>query len=44
MTDLYGWLNIGALPTYADNSAAGTAGLTQGRLYKTSSGQVMIKL
>lgn len=32
------------LPTYADNAAALTGGLTTGRLYKTATGQVMIVL
>ena len=30
------------LPTYADNTAATTAGLTTGMLYRTSTGQVMV--
>lgn len=35
---------IAGLPTYADDTAAGTAGLTEGNLYKTATGQVMVKL
>jgi hypothetical protein len=34
---------IGGLPTYADDTAAGTAGLTSGMLYKTSAGVLMVK-
>ena len=36
--------SITGLPTYADDAAAGTAGLTVGQLYKTATGQVMVKL
>ena len=36
--------SFSTLPTYADDAAAGTGGLTAGQLYKTSSGTVMIKL
>jgi hypothetical protein len=32
------------LPTYADDAAAGAAGLVENKLYKTSTGVVMIKL
>jgi hypothetical protein len=32
------------LPTYADDAAAGTAGLEKGEAYITSTGQLMIKL
>jgi hypothetical protein len=35
---------IVGLPTHADDTAAGTAGLTEGRLYKTATGQLMVKL
>lgn len=40
-------LNDTSLPNlaeYADDTAAGTAGLVQGQLYRTSTGQVMVKL
>jgi hypothetical protein len=33
-----------APPTYADDTAAGLAGFTKGRLYQTPTGQLMIKL
>jgi carbonic anhydrase/acetyltransferase-like protein (isoleucine patch superfamily) len=33
-----------SLPTFADDTAAGTGGLTSGMLYKTSTGTVMVKL
>jgi len=32
------------LPTYADDAAAGTGGLTAGELYKTATGELRIKL
>ena len=35
---------ITGLPTYADDTAAGTGGLTEGQLYKTATGQLMVKL
>lgn len=38
------WVAIGAVPTFADDTAAGVGGLTQGRIYKTATGQLMIKL
>lgn len=37
-------INMGNLPTFADDSAAGTGGLTSGDLYKTSTGSLRIKL
>lgn len=36
--------NFSSLPTYANDSSAATGGLTQGKLYKTASGEVRIKL
>jgi hypothetical protein len=36
-------LALSAVPTYADNSAATTGGLAQGDLYRTSTGQLMIR-
>lgn len=33
-----------SLPTYADDAAAGVGGLTAGKLYKTATGAVMVKL
>ena len=32
------------LPTYADDTAAGAGGLTNGAFYKTSTGEVRVKL
>jgi len=37
-------LNIPNLPTYADDAAAGTGGLVAGDVYKTSTGELRIKL
>lgn len=37
-------LNIPNLPTYADDAAAGTGGLAAGDVYKTSTGELRIKL
>lgn len=37
-------LNIPNLPEYADDSAAGTGGLVAGDVYKTSTGELRIKL
>lgn len=37
-----GGMTIVGLPTHADNAAAMTAGLTAGRLYRTSTGTVMV--
>ena len=37
-------LNLSGIPTYADDTAAGNGGLSQGDVYKTSAGVVMIKL
>lgn len=37
-------IGLGAVPTHADDAAAGTAGLTAGMIYKTATGQLMIKL
>lgn len=36
--------NISGLPTYADDSAAGTGGLSTGDVYQTSTGELRIKL
>jgi hypothetical protein len=36
-------VRITTLPVYADNAAATAAGLSSGQLYKTSTGQVMVK-
>lgn len=35
---------LAAIPTYADDAAAGTGGLTAGQVYKTAAGALMIKL
>jgi len=32
------------MPVYADNAAATVGGLTQGTIYRTAAGQLMIKL
>ena len=37
-----GGMTIVGLPTYADNAAATTGGLTAGRLYRTATGTVMV--
>jgi hypothetical protein len=37
-------ITISGIPTYADDAAAGTGGVPTNGLYKTSSGQLMIKL
>lgn len=37
------WANVFALPTYADQAAAATAGLLVGDLFMTSAGAVMVK-
>lgn len=37
-------MTLDSLPTYADDTAAGSGGLTAGQFYKTSSGAVMVKL
>jgi len=39
-----GGVNITALPTHGDDSAAGVAGLVSGDLYKTPTGELRIKL
>lgn len=36
-------MNLGSVPEYADDTAAGAAGLVAGEVYKTASGQLMIK-
>jgi len=36
--------NFNGLPTYADDSSAGTGGLVAGDLYKTATGELRIKL
>lgn len=35
---------LAAIPTYADDAAAGVGGLTAGQVYKTAAGALMIKL
>jgi hypothetical protein len=35
---------LAAIPTYADDTAAGVGGLTAGQVYKTAVGALMIKL
>lgn len=37
-------INFTGLPTYANDAAAATGGLTQGDMYKTSTGELRIKL
>jgi hypothetical protein len=37
-------INFTGLPTYADEAAATTGGLSTGDLYKTSTGEIRIKL
>ena len=37
-------VTFAALPQYADDAAAGGGGLTAGRLYRTATGVVMVKL
>lgn len=37
-------LNFSSLPTYSDDSAAGIANLAAGKLYKTSTGEIRVKL
>lgn len=39
-----GVVNFASCPTYADDSAAGTGGLVAGDIYKTSTGELRIKL
>lgn len=39
-----GVLNLASCPEYADDSAAGTGGLVAGDVYKTSTGELRIKL
>lgn len=36
--------DLTGLPTFADDTAAGSGGLAAGQFYKTASGQVMVKL
>ena len=43
-SDPYVEININHVPTYADDTAAGTGGLTAGQIYKTSTGELRIKL
>jgi len=38
-----GTLNLGTVPVYADNAAAVTGGLVIGDIYRTSTGQLMIR-
>jgi hypothetical protein len=37
-------IKLGAIPTYADDAAAGVGGLTTGHVYKTATGELRIKL
>jgi hypothetical protein len=37
-------INVSGIPTYADEDAAVTGGLSEGDLYKTSTGAVRVKL
>lgn len=37
-------INFTGLPTYADEAAATTGGLSTGDLYKTATGEIRIKL
>lgn len=37
-------VNFNGIPTYADDTAAGTGGLTVGQVYKTATGELRIKL
>ena len=37
-------LRFGNIPEYADDAAAGVGGLIQGQLYRTATGQLMVKL
>jgi hypothetical protein len=39
-----GVINFSSCPTYADDAAAGTGGLVAGDIYKTSTGELRIKL
>jgi hypothetical protein len=36
--------SFGNLPVYADDTAAGVGGLTQGNFYRTATGVLMVKL
>jgi hypothetical protein len=44
LTSTSGIYSIAGLPTYADDTAAGAGGLVAGRIYKTSTGVMMVKL
>lgn len=44
LTSTSGIYSIAGLPTYADDTAAGAGGLAAGRIYKTSTGVMMVKL
>jgi len=37
------WRRLDGLPTYADQAAAGAGGIVAGELFKTSSGQLLVK-
>lgn len=41
-TLVFGTATVTLLPTYADNAAATSGGLTAGQLYKTATGEVMV--
>jgi hypothetical protein len=41
ITDIWAF---GNLPEYADDTAAGVGGLTQGKFYRTATGVLMVKL
>ena len=43
LTKLFGKLNIGTVPTYADNAAATSGGLSVGDVYRTSTGVLMVR-
>ena len=43
-SDPYVEINISHVPTYADDTTAGAGGLTAGQIYKTSTGELRIKL
>jgi len=38
-----GTLHVGGTPTYADNAAAGVGGLVAGDVYRTATGQLMVR-
>lgn len=36
-------ITLSGIPTYADDAAAGTGGLTEGQIYQTATGELRIK-